>query len=304
MDLELLLEILTYASGPIVGAIIGIFTNYIAVKMLFRPYLPKRIFGLALPFTPGIIPKRRGALASAIGKAVGEELFTGDDIKNMLLSSEMESLVADALTRSVQDALGKSCDELALAVTDNEGASALKDKLSLFLAQRLTSALIGMDIAQIIASQGKEAILEKRASLGLLGAFLTDGVIDPLLDEVKVKISTFIDENGAHLALNAIRAEVQGVCACPVGELFDASKIDLSALSRLIMPIYEDTIVKAIGSATQSLDICAIVERKINQMDIRELEALCLRVMKRELNAVIYLGGVIGLILGTINIFI
>lgn len=44
-------------SGKIIGAIIGYYTNYIAVKMLF--YQRKEIYIMVhkLPFTPGAIPK-------------------------------------------------------------------------------------------------------------------------------------------------------------------------------------------------------------------------------------------------------
>ena len=304
MDWDLALKVLGYVSGPLIGAIIGIFTNYIAVKMLFRPYTQKKIFGLPMPFTPGIIPKRRGALASAIGRAVGEELFTGDDIKNMLCAPEVESMLVEAISLKLEGSLERPLDELLLSVTDEVGVQAIKDNLSFLLAERLVGALRNMDIAEIVATRGKEAIVEKRASLGLLGAFLSDGVIDPLLDEVRAKITSFIDESGTDTALVAIKGELDSVCVSSVSELLDTSKIDTRALVLSLKPLYEEAVVRTIEYATESLDICAIVESKINQMDIRELEALCLRIMKRELNAVIYLGGVIGLLLGVINIFI
>ena len=65
------MNILHYLSGPAIGAVIGYFTNYIAVKMLFRPLKEVKIGRFTLPFTPGMIPKRKDALACAVGKAVG-----------------------------------------------------------------------------------------------------------------------------------------------------------------------------------------------------------------------------------------
>ena len=41
----------------IVGGIIGYCTNYIAIKMMFRPHKAVYIGKFKLPFTPGIIPK-------------------------------------------------------------------------------------------------------------------------------------------------------------------------------------------------------------------------------------------------------
>lgn len=43
----------------LVGALIGYCTNYIAIKMLFRPRKPVFVFGKKLPFTPGVIPKNQ-----------------------------------------------------------------------------------------------------------------------------------------------------------------------------------------------------------------------------------------------------
>ncbi|MEZ0373248.1 MAG: DUF445 family protein, partial [Candidatus Sericytochromatia bacterium] len=38
-------------------------TNWMAIKMLFRPYHQKKFLGIPLPFTPGIFPKNKPALA-------------------------------------------------------------------------------------------------------------------------------------------------------------------------------------------------------------------------------------------------
>ena len=58
------------------------------------------------------------------------------------------------------------------------------------------------------------------------------------------------------------------------------------------------------ASLTESIDVCAIVEEKINAMDVKEREKLVLSVMKKELNAIVNLGALIGLILGIIMIFV
>lgn len=52
----------SYIVAPFVGGIIGYVTINIAIRMLFRPHKAKYLLGLKIPFTPGIIPKRRGAL--------------------------------------------------------------------------------------------------------------------------------------------------------------------------------------------------------------------------------------------------
>ena len=76
--------------GPAIGAVIGYCTNYIAVKMLFRPLKPVKIGNKTLPFTPGIIPKGQG-MARALGQAVGEHLLTKEDFEKMLLSKILKT---------------------------------------------------------------------------------------------------------------------------------------------------------------------------------------------------------------------
>ena len=62
------MSVIEILAGPVIGGVIGYFTNYIAVKMLFRPLKPVKIGGRTLPFTPGIIPKGKPRLAKALGK--------------------------------------------------------------------------------------------------------------------------------------------------------------------------------------------------------------------------------------------
>ena len=59
-----------YIATPLIGAVIGYVTNWIAVKMLFRPRKEIRVFGKRLPFTPGVIPRGQGRLARAVGNAL------------------------------------------------------------------------------------------------------------------------------------------------------------------------------------------------------------------------------------------
>ena len=81
---------ITLAFMIIIGAIIGGFTNFIAIKMLFHPYKPIYLFGKQLPFTPGLIPKRRDELASQLGKIVVEHLLTPESLQQKVLNSTLK----------------------------------------------------------------------------------------------------------------------------------------------------------------------------------------------------------------------
>jgi len=84
--------ILLFVVPPIAGAIIAYVTNVIAIKMLFRPLKEIRVFGIRLPFTPGILPRQRGNLAISIGAMVERELITPEVLRNRLSNLEISKL--------------------------------------------------------------------------------------------------------------------------------------------------------------------------------------------------------------------
>lgn len=304
MNWDLVLKILEYASGPIVGAVIGLFTNYLAIKMLFRPYYPKKIGKLTLPFTPGIIPKRKKDIAKAVGKAVGEELFTNEDISKMLCSPEVEEKLISTVKEALNEQTSHSINEIVTAFAGDDTTEQFKETLSNMLAEKIVSAAGKMEIDEIIAEKGKEAILEKKSSMGILGLFVTNNLINSMLGEVKNKVSAFLVEDGVETALPAIRKEVAVIVDTPLNEQFDFSSFNEEKVKDIVHSIYDSAVKKTIACATENLDISGVVEEKINSMDIKEVEALCMKVMKKELGAIVYLGGILGFLMGIINIFL
>ena len=71
-----------------------------------------------------------------------------------------------------------------------------------------------------------------------------------------------------------------------------------------LVAAYRESVVNAVNSALKRIDVASIVENKINSMSVEELEKGVLQVMETELNMIVRLGALIGLIIGSINIFI
>lgn len=68
----------SYIVAPFVGGIIGYVTINIAIRMLFRPHKAKYLLGLKIPFTPGIIPKEKGRIASKLGMFISDNFMKKD----------------------------------------------------------------------------------------------------------------------------------------------------------------------------------------------------------------------------------
>lgn len=72
-------------SLPIVSALIGYVTNYIAVVMLFRPHKPVRVVGLRFQ---GLVPRRKNEIAQSLGAMIEHNLFSHADIQEALKSAD------------------------------------------------------------------------------------------------------------------------------------------------------------------------------------------------------------------------
>ncbi|QOV24081.1 DUF445 domain-containing protein [Anabaenopsis elenkinii] len=72
-----------YLLPPVLGGVIGYFTNDIAIKMLFRPYQAIYIAGRKVPFTPGLIPRNQERLATRISNTIMGSLLTPTELQNL-----------------------------------------------------------------------------------------------------------------------------------------------------------------------------------------------------------------------------
>ncbi len=99
-------QYLPYIIPPLLGGVIGYVTNYIAIRMLFRPLRAWRIVGIRVPLTPGIIPSKRGELAVRMGEMVGEHLLTADDVGRAFAKDSIQR----ELRLTVTDKLGSFLD--------------------------------------------------------------------------------------------------------------------------------------------------------------------------------------------------
>lgn len=83
----------------VIGSVIGGVTNELAIRMLFRPYKPWMIGRLRVPFTPGLIPRRRDEIGVQMGRLVEHHLLTVEGVKKALAQSGLESMLQAWLIR-------------------------------------------------------------------------------------------------------------------------------------------------------------------------------------------------------------
>lgn len=86
---------------PFIAALVGWFTNYIAVKMLFHPKKPVNVLGLYK--LQGIFPKNQRSVANKIGKMVAEELLSSQDLKDRIITPENIESIVQVIENKIED---------------------------------------------------------------------------------------------------------------------------------------------------------------------------------------------------------
>ncbi|MGO2002069.1 MAG: DUF445 domain-containing protein [Staphylococcus equorum] len=122
----------------VIGSLIGGVTNILAVRMLFHPFKTYYIFNKRVPFTPGLIPKRRKEVADKIGQVVEEHLLTESLIQSKLNAPSSRQAIEEVLLNQIQKlkqenmTLQYFADKLDLDVTQ-----LANEKLDLMISNKL-----------------------------------------------------------------------------------------------------------------------------------------------------------------------
>ena len=184
-------------AGPVIGAIIGYCTNYIAVKMLFKPLKPVKIGNWTLPFTPGIIPKGKARMAKAMGEAVGDHLLTKQDLEQILLSDEVKKTVVQAVGSGLQTIQSNedTVETFLGHYVEQEDYAQMRGKLENFITEKISNGLEQMDVGAIIAEEGAKEVKNKFQG-SMVSMFLNDDLIQSIAVPIGNKVGEYIRENG------------------------------------------------------------------------------------------------------------
>ena len=282
--------------GPAVGAVIGYITNDIAIRMLFRPHQAKYIMGMRVPFTPGIIPKEKHRIAGAIGKAVSENLISDDMLTK--IGNAIDEFVA------TQSGNEETIEQFAGHYLSSEDIDAMRGDVTGGIVKMVTAKLQNSDLGSSIAHMATGHVMEKtRNSLaGRLGAEM---ILQPLAQPIEKILSKHINEllqnNSQQMIHDLVNKEADELLGMTMSQLTTGRDEQISQIKRGVLNAYHTIIVEHLPRILQDIDISAIIDQRINEMDMNEAEAIILDVMKKELRAIVWLGALLGCIMGTIT---
>lgn len=290
---------------PLVGSVIGYVTNWIAVKMLFKPTKAIYIGKFKLPFTPGIIPKNQARLAHGISNTIATSLLNEDVLKETLLSDE----ILNQINSYVETYLNTPAAEpISLNDIIQKNASTIEYNVTLTTVVNniTTSILTTIKEANLAAilSQEIEDVINENMQKNLITRIARKPIVSKLSDKLEPEINKYIDENGHDLIKSMVEKEITkylNTSNIDLQEFIKKSDIDVNSI---IKSIYTSVISTKLTTILDTINITKIIETRINSMESDEIERLVLSIINKELNALVNLGAIIGFILGLTNMFI
>ena len=290
---------------PIIGAIIGYATNWIAVKMLFRPHKEVRVFGWKLPFTPGVIPKGQGRLARAVGRVVEEQLLTREVLEEELLAEEKTQKIKEMVGEWVetQKQSENTIKNVAETIVSEDVVEDFIDSTEEKMTDMIFEKIQEMDPGHMIAEKVLEAAKEKLAE-SMLGMMIGGSMLEPIARQVEEKINEYVAEYGRPYVEQLVMKESIKLQETTVGGVLTAIDGYGVNFPELVVNQYEAIVKEKLPQILENLHLSKVVEDRINAMEVAEVEELVMSIMKKELGAVVNLGALIGLILGLVNVAI
>lgn len=321
----------SYIIAPLLGGVIGYITNDIAIRMLFRPHTAKYLFGIHIPFTPGIIPKEKGRIAEAVGGVISENLMNNEVLEKYLLSEEMIGKIRSAvegfiatqqknsetvaqflehyLSKEEIDSISKSVNQSITKQTyDKLADSSVGEKVAHVAIDHVAKKLTIDGAQELLAGIGGALGGIGGMAAGLFGGNIVAKFLSMLREPAEHflanNINTMLRNNGKEIVSNMVDGEVDNFLSKPVCRLLEGHEAQLAQAVDTIESIYRSVITEHLPKILDSIDISKIVRERINEMDVNETEKLIFQVMDKELKAVVWLGALLGLVMGSINIFI
>lgn len=298
---------LSYLLGPLSGGIIGYFTNWLAIKMLFRPHQPKYILGMKLPFTPGLIPKERGRIAEAVGTSISENLMNRDVLEKNLLSEDMLTKIGEGYDTFIakQRVNTETLRAFLRHFLSAEDLNKIQSDAGGELASQIHSRLADSNLGTMLAHAAIEHAISKMGN-SLLGiAFNAEQFLillqEPAEHLLSKQINQIIHNNSEEIVTNFIGQESDKLLDTRVCELLRGHDEQLAQLRHISLDGYRQIISVHLPKILSTIDISRIIRERINEMDVDESEHIILSVMNKELRAIVWLGALLGCVIGTIN---
>lgn len=241
-----------------ISGLIGFLTNWLAIKMLFRPTFKRPILG------QGLIPAQKERIAYRLAVAVSEDLINPEIIKRKIHESQ-------AITKYRE----KATEYIRTIIDDPQFRGDIKELVVSYVDEMVADQEVRSSLAKAVIQQIEGAVDKNSFERVALKAysFLKGQEMQDLVEDALTKVPSGV-ENG----LNKLDS------------FLDALPDRIEKHSETI----EDLVTSLLYKLINQLDVHALVEDNLRQYDEKRLETLIKNASNDQLQYIQYLGAVLG----------
>ena len=231
--------------------------------------------------------------------------MTKKDLAQAIPSESIKGAITEDLWKRFEESKESSASvgQTLTSYIPEERYESLRQRLEDQITGKAVDALRQIDIREIVVREGTELIQEKVKGT-MLSMMLNEQTIQSIAAPIGEKIENYIEENGAAKIRPIVAGEIARMEAGSLGNLASRIPLEKDEVDKIVDVLYDTCVEDSVGMITDSIDVAGIAETKIKEMDVQELELLILSVMKKELNAIVNLGALIGFVIGLLNLLV
>ena len=136
----------------------------------------------------------------------------------------------------------------------------------------------------------------------MIGMFLNPETVRGLLGSISDNMGVYISEHCYKFLAPEVSINMGKLRRDNVYNIMTGAGVSDDELRAKIREIYRKTVRAVVPEVISKLDIAGMVRRKIDDMEVEQLEDMVMEVMRKELNTIVNLGALIGFLLGLINL--
>ena len=178
------------------------------------------------------------------------------------------------------------------------GESNLGEQISEVVMEHVSSKLridgLDLDIPQMLKSLIGSSLWGQVASL----------IEKPAKHYLAKNINQMLSANGPEIVGKLVDNGVDDISQLSMQQLLQGKELQIAQVTNTCIGLYRTIISEHLPRILEAINIPVIIESRINEMDMNETEKLIFQVMDKELKAIVWLGALLGAVMGCVNIFI
>lgn len=292
---------LAWIAAPVIGGLIGLFTNSLAIKMLFRPHHAIYIGRFHVPFTPGLIPKEKDRIAGAIGEVIAKYLLDDTTIQKAVCDPKVKEkadiYVHELILRMKQVTISLEVflDQKGILNSFNIAETKVRNSVGDYVTKMITESDFIDDLIQ-------SALLSVQQEMNPLVGKIAKHSLKAAEPQIIANTKEMLRERAPQMIGGYIDRKYVEICDYKICDLAEiAEKHEKEAID-FLWEKYVYFMKYQSSSLLKELNLQRIVEDRINGYDVAQLEKIILSISKKELNALVWLGGLLGMLMGFVNL--